>query len=179
MTELAGFLAMERLLRKGSVAATLDRGKHDRGSTIAIGVAFGTAMVLAAVTSRSRSGRLPVVAGFVGNAAMATGIGVRWWAARTLGESYTRTLRTRPGQRVVDSGLYRRIRHPGYAADIVMWIGIGLAWMNSVSVLASAVPIITAYAYRISREETMLREALGEEYVLYTRRTARLLPGIY
>lgn len=170
---------MERRLRRGATAASLERGRDDQGSTLAIGAAFSSALMLAPPAALSKRGRLPTAVGAVGNAMMAVGIGLRWWAARTLGESYTRTLRTRPGQRVVDSGPYAVVRHPGYAADLLMWLGFGLSWMNTISVAIAAGPMIAAHGYRIMREETMLRESLGDEYRSYAARTARLIPGIY
>ena len=57
--------------------------------------------------------QLPPVAGPAGLALEATGLALRAWSMRTLGTSYTRTLRTEGEQHVVDSGPYRLIRHPG------------------------------------------------------------------
>lgn len=173
------FFIIERSLRKGQEAATLGRGKHDRGSTIAIGVTFALAMTAPPLTSHLKLGRLPLSLGWAGVSLMAVGVTVRAWAARTLGESYTRTLRVRTGQRVVDSGPYALVRHPGYAADILMWVGYGLAWTNATAVVATAIPTCLVYAYRIAVEEAMLREQLGAEYERYAARTARLIPGIY
>ena len=177
--ELGGFFAIERRLRKGHEAATLERGEHDRGSTMAIGLTFGLAMLGAPLTFPISRGRLPAALGWAGVAIMTLGVTVRAWAARTLGESYTRTLRVRSGQRVVDSGPYALVRHPGYAADILMWSGYGLAWTNAIAVVAAALPTSLAYLYRIAVEEAMLRELLGAEYERYAARTARLIPGIY
>jgi protein-S-isoprenylcysteine O-methyltransferase Ste14 len=177
--QMATFLAMERTLRRGEAARTLERLEHDRGSTMGVGVAFGFAMIAPLITSFMKHGRLPVGAGWLGAAGMTAGLGLRFWAARTLGESYTRTLRVREGQRVVSGGPYGLIRHPGYAADILIFLGYGLAWTNVAGVLATVIPISVAYAYRIEVEEAMLRQLLGPEYEGYAARTARLLPGVY
>jgi len=179
VAELAAFFAIERALRKGTQAAALERGEHDRGSTLAIGITFGVAMSGAPLTSVIKRGRLPIGLGWIGVAAMAAGIGLRAWAASELGESYTRTLRVRTGQQVVDSGPYALMRHPGYAADILMWLGYGLAWTNAAAALVAALPTSLAYAYRIAVEEVMLYDRLGAEYEGYAARTARLIPGVY
>lgn len=176
---LATFLTVERRLRKGHEAATLERGEHDRGSTLAIGATFGLAIPSAPFASLIKGSRLPASTGWVGVALMAGAVAVRIWAAQTLGESYTRTLRVRAGQRVIDSGPYAFVRHPGYAADLMMWFGWGLAWTNALAIVAASVPTSLAYAYRIAVEERMLLNQLGEEYSRYARRTARLVPGLY
>jgi protein-S-isoprenylcysteine O-methyltransferase Ste14 len=177
--QLAIFLVMERALRRGPEAQSMDRLEHDRGSTMGIGIAFGFAMTAPFATSFLKRGRLSVTTGWGGATAMTAGLALRWWAARTLGDSYTRTLRVREAQRVVDSGPYALVLHPGYAADILMWLGYGLAWTNVAAVFATTVPLTLAYSYRIAVEEIMLREQMGPEYERYAARTARLIPGVY
>ena len=44
---------------------------------------------------------------------MALGLALKAWAVRTLRGFYTRTLRTACDQRMIDSGPYRLVRHPG------------------------------------------------------------------
>ncbi len=122
---------------------------------------------------------LPELAGWCGVALMLAAVGVRVWAARTLGAFYTRTLRTTAGQRIVSAGPYRVIRHPGYAAAIVLWLGAGLATANGLVTVAILLLIVTAYRARIAAEEAMLLEAFGDAYRTYSRRTWRLLPPIY
>src|SRR5258708_1479204 len=58
---------------------------------------------------------------------MIIGLTLRVWAAQVLGRFYTRTLRTTDKQRIVQSGPYHLIRHPGYLGTILIWIGAGLA----------------------------------------------------
>jgi protein-S-isoprenylcysteine O-methyltransferase Ste14 len=110
---------------------------------------------------------------------MATGLGLRSWAAKALGASYTRTLRVSPHQRVVAAGPYAVVRHPGYAADIVMLVGYGLAWTSVGAVMTTTLPTVVAYSYRIRVEERMLQQRLGDEYSRYRERTWRLLPGVF
>jgi protein-S-isoprenylcysteine O-methyltransferase Ste14 len=179
MAELAGFFAMERALRKDHQAATMRTGKWDQGSTVAIGATFGFALLAAPAGAFSKRGRLPIRHGWLGIGVMAAAIVVRAWAASTLGASYTRTLQVRDDQGVIDRGPYAYVRHPGYAADILMWFGYGLAWGNTTSVLATTAPTIPAYLYRIKVEEAMLTNQLGADYRNYAARTSRLIPGVY
>lgn len=109
---------------------------------------------------------------------MAGGLALRVQAARTLGASYTRTLKTQEDQVVVDSGPYRYLRHPGYAGILAMWLGYGLAMTSAPAALITTAANVTTYLWRINAEEEMLADALGESYHSYQQRTSRLLPGI-
>lgn len=122
---------------------------------------------------------LPDLVGWIGVALMFVGIAGPVWAARTLGASYTRTLRTLEGQRLVRAGPYRFVRHPGYAWDIVMWLGRDSrrptrsswrAWRSSWS---------GRTAGGFGAEERMLLDTFGDEYREYSRRTWRSLPPLY
>jgi len=58
---------------------------------------------------------------------------------------------------------------------------IGLAcltfnWLGFVVIIACS---LVAYALRISVEEKVLFQSLGEEYRRYAERTKRLIPGIF
>ena len=97
----------------------------------------------------------------------------------TLGSSYTRTLRAFEDQVLVTHGPYRVIRHPGYAASCLVWIGAALAFGSWPAAALVAALLLLAYGWRIRAEETLLEATFGEAYRDYAARTSRLLPGIY
>lgn len=122
---LATFFVIEGRLRVSDEARSLVSGAADRGTTRGIGLAFGFSIVCVVVSLLVNAvgvGRLPEPVAWSGLAVMVGAIGLRVWAARALGASYARTLRTSAGQQLVEAGPYRLIRHPGYAADIVLWL---------------------------------------------------------
>jgi len=104
------------------------------------------------------------------------GVAVRWWAIATLGKSFTFDVAVQSGQKVVDTGPYRHIRHPSYTGTLMTQVGIGLALGNWVGLLALMLCMAIAYSYRISVEEQALVAALGEPYKQYMRRTRRIIP---
>jgi protein-S-isoprenylcysteine O-methyltransferase Ste14 len=71
------------------------------------------------------------------------------------------------------------MRHPGYAADIVMWLGAGLATTNFLTLVAVQLVVVAAYRARLVAEEAMLLAAFGDEFGAYARRTWRLVPLVY
>ena len=180
---LGFFFALEPLLRQGKAASSLQEGPADRGSTRLIGATFGfaiSAMLVAPLPNRWKIGHFrSKTLAWSGIVAMLAGLAVRIWAIRVLGAFFTRTLRTSSQQHLVRQGPYRLIRHPGYLADLLLWLGAGFATANWLVPLSVAIPMIGAYWYRIQVEEAMLADAFPQEYPDYAGRTWRLVPLLY
>jgi protein-S-isoprenylcysteine O-methyltransferase Ste14 len=99
-----------------------------------------------------------------------------FWALRGL---YTSRLGVQPGHRLVTSGPYRLVRHPGYLSNLMCLAGIGLA-LSSLVALGATIFVVPLILRRIASEEAMLLAEFGEEYRAYRQRTTkRLLPGVY
>ena len=83
------------------------------------------------------------------------------------------------GHRLVTSGPYRYVRHPGYAGSLLAALGIGVALGNLLSLAAMFLLPLVALLRRIAVEEAALEAALGERYREYARSTRRLVPGVW
>lgn len=179
---LGCFVVAERLLRRGAEARSFEARDSDRGTTRAVGRAFGLNMIVleaAPLLNRAGIGRRhgPRLA-WGGAAIMIGGLALRVWSARVLGAAYTRTLRTSADQRIVDEGPYKLVRHPGYLGVLLLWLGAALAAENWLA-LVPLVPLVRAYRRRMEAEEAMLAATFGEHYARYRTRTWRLIPRIY
>jgi len=82
------------------------------------------------------------------------------------------------GQKVVDKGPYRLVRHPAYTGGLLTLVGLGLALQSWGAVLLLALIFSLTFGYRIYVEERVLVSELGDEYVKYTKWTKRLIPYI-
>ncbi len=177
------FFVVERLLRKGEAARSMEEGEADRGSTRAIGSTFGVALIallMAPLLNWLKVGRMrSKVLPWSGIGGMVAGLILRIWALRILGAFYTRTLKTSEEQRLIEDGPYRLIRNPGYLGDLLFWPGAGLAVGNWGVLAVILFPMLWAYRKRIEAEEKMLAEAFPREYKEYARRTWRLIPFVY
>ena len=71
------------------------------------------------------------------------------------------------------------MRHPGYAGSIVALVGLGLATANVLSILVFTGVALLVFVRTIKVEEATLTAALGQPYVDYAQRRARLVPGIW
>lgn len=90
----------------------------------------------------------------------------------------SRTIGVQTGQRVIDTGLYGIVRHPMYAATIVLFCSMPLVLGSAVSlVIFLTYPMIIAK--RIKNEEAVLEQEL-EGYIAYKKKVLyRVIPFIW
>ena len=90
----------------------------------------------------------------------------------------SRTIEVQENQRVIDTGLYGVVRHPMYAATVLLFLSMPLVLGSPLSfaVMLLYLPII---AKRIRNEEMVLEQGLAG-YTEYKKRVKyRLIPGIW
>jgi protein-S-isoprenylcysteine O-methyltransferase Ste14 len=98
---------------------------------------------------------------------------------KTLGEHFRPAVTVVPNQPIIERGAYKWVRHPSYLAAILMFLGIGLALANWISIAVVVLIPAAAYGYRIYVEEQALLETLGTPYREYMNRTKRLIPFLF
>lgn len=103
---------------------------------------------------------------------------IRRWCFRTLGEYFTGDIHARAGQPVIRTGPYDLVRHPSYTGGMLMYLGIGLALCNWLSLAVLALTAVATYAYRVRVEERLLVDTLGEPYRVYMRERKRFIPYV-
>ena len=175
---LAGFFALEAATRTRGSASSLDASVDDQGTTDAIATAYVISAVAAPFLRSIPLPRLPGSAAQLGLATQVAGLGVRAWSMRTLGQAYSRTLRTEREQQVVEAGPYRYVRHPGYLGSNLIWFGFALTSRSPLVLAVVGVLVGDAYRRRIQAEEALLRRELPG-YVGYSGRTRRLIPFVW
>jgi protein-S-isoprenylcysteine O-methyltransferase Ste14 len=82
-------------------------------------------------------------------------------------------------QKLNQSGLFRLMRHPSYTGMMLIFLAMGLATRSWLGLGIIVGLPAAALLYRMHVEEAALTGAFGEEYVEYSQRTKRLIPGIY
>jgi protein-S-isoprenylcysteine O-methyltransferase Ste14 len=87
-------------------------------------------------------------------------------------------IQTDRGHRVIDTGPYGIIRHPGYASAFLLYLGLPLA-LGSLWALLPAIVLCLLVVLRTVWEDQTLREELAG-YAAYAQRVRfRLIPGIW
>ncbi|HYF08780.1 MAG TPA: protein-S-isoprenylcysteine O-methyltransferase [Acetobacteraceae bacterium] len=98
---------------------------------------------------------------------------------KALGRNWSVTLTLREGHELVTSGVYRYLRHPMYTA-FWLWAGAqALLLQNWVAGLSGLVGFGLLYAFRIGREEAMMRSTFGPAWESYASRTRRIIPFVH
>ena len=90
----------------------------------------------------------------------------------------SRTIEVQENQKVIDTGLYRIVRHPMYMATTVLFLSMPLVLASPISffIMLGYIPVI---AMRIRNEEAVLEKGL-EGYADYKRKVKyRIIPFIW
>lgn len=122
---------------------------------------------------------LPViVAALAGVTVSIAGAVLVVWSQQTLDVQWSLTARLIEGHRLITTGPYAFVRHPVYAAMILMLIGTGMALTTPLVVAAALVVYVAGTLVRIRAEETLMHQAFGAEWEAYRRRVRALIPGV-
>lgn len=120
--------------------------------------------------------RLPPWAGLLGVAVFVGALWLFWRSHADLGCNFSPTLQVRANHTLVISGVYRRVRHPMYAAQWLWGIAQALSVHNWVAGFPGLALSVLLYLLRVPREERMMAEHFGDRYRSYMGQTGRLLP---
>jgi len=173
------FAAEFRIVGRVHEPSTTPQDAHSKrvimiGQGLAMFAAFWTAAVF-----RSTTFAHPLASFWVGVPTLVAGALLRRHCWRMLGAHFTGAVIVTPDQIVVDRGAYRYVRHPSYTAGALMFLGIGLALGNWVSLAILLIGVAIVYGYRVSVEERALVAVIGDPYRRYMTRTKRFVPFLF
>ena len=117
--------------------------------------------------------------GYLGCLFIALGLTIRLMAVITLKQQFTTTVSIVERHKIVETGIYKFIRHPAYLGYLASLLGIGLVLGNWVGLAAVVAFPLLGIMYRIHVEESVLLNYFGSAYQDYANRTKRLLPRIW
>lgn len=115
----------------------------------------------------------------IGLGLMLAGAVIRQIAIRTLGSHFSGRVEITPDHQLVQHGLYRYIRHPSYTGAYLIFLGLGLALSNIISLTLIFGMAALAYGFRVHVEEKVLTENFGTSYEVYCKNTKRFVPGLF
>ena len=107
------------------------------------------------------------------------GLIIRITSILTLKQQFTYTVTKIENHELIESGLYKFIRHPGYLGQLIIFVGISTSLSNWLSVIVMMIPVSVGFIYRITVEEKFMKDHIGQKYVDYQKKTKRLIPMIY
>lgn len=163
------------LLRKRLQAR--EEQAEQRGVIAASGLMFLAAFVVAGLTYRFGWISFPAWTELIGVVLFLAGYLL---FAEVLRESeyLSRTVEVQEGQRVVDTGLYGIVRHPMYAATLLLFLSMPLVLDAPLSlvIMLAYLPIISR---RIANEEQVLERGLPGYRAYKERVRHRIIPFVW
>lgn len=156
-------------------------GTGDRGSLWILILSISAGYWLSFMTAATKTGRiynwnLMIV---IGLSLAATGLFLRIKSIMTLGRHFTYTVKKITDHKLIRTGLYKHIRHPGYLAQLIIFLGIAISLSNWISILLMMIPVTAAFLNRIKVEEKFMLLQMGQEYAGYMQKTKKLIPRVY
>jgi protein-S-isoprenylcysteine O-methyltransferase Ste14 len=98
---------------------------------------------------------------------------------KDLGMNWSASLEIREEHNIIDTGIYKHIRHPMYSAGWLWGIAQALLLHNFMAGLSGIVCFGVLYFLRVNKEEEMMIQEFGQEYENYMKRTKRIIPYIF
>ena len=119
------------------------------------------------------------LAGWFGMLTMSGFLIIFYLSHKHLARNWSVTLEIRKDHKLVDTGIYKRTRHPMYTSFWLWGFAQFLLIPNWIAGLAGLASVAWLYFSRIEHEEAMMRSQFGEAYEAYCERSYRLLPKIF
>lgn len=153
----------------------------DKGSIWFLFISISIGYWLSFIIAATRIGRIYHWNTFfvIGSILTIIGLIIRVTSIVTLKQQFTYTVAKIDNHELIETGLYKSIRHPGYLGQLIIFLGISTSLSNWLSILLMIVPVFLGYIYRIIVEEKFMIEQMGQKYIDYQKRTKRLIPTIY
>lgn len=99
-----------------------------------------------------------------------------WRSHADLGRNWSPALEIRKEHELVSTGIYRRLRHPMYAAIWLIALAQPCLLHNWIAGFLVVPAFLLMYIVRIPHEEEMMKNQFGSAYEDYMARTGRIWP---
>ena len=106
------------------------------------------------------------------------GIALRVWARAHI-HDLSSNAEIKVDFRLVNSGPYRIVHHPGYAGFLLLALGVAIGYSSWIGLVAIPLLLLPALAYRVHLEERFIAEEYGPTYQNYAPGSKKLIPGIW
>ena len=153
----------------------------DKGSIWLLTISISMGYWLSFIIASTKIGRIYHWDTFfiIGSLLALTGLIIRVTSIMKLKQQFTYTVTKIENHELIETGLYRIIRHPGYLGQLIIFLGISVCLSNWLSILLMIIPVLSGYINRINVEEKFMVEQMVQKYLDYQKRTKRLIPRIY
>ena len=124
----------------------------DKGSLRLLYVCITAGFALSFAIGATKIGRIYHWNTFfiIGMSMIVIGLMIRIFSILTLGQFFTYTVAKVENHELIETGLYKFIRHPGYLGQLLIFLGISISMSNWLSIFAMMIPVMLGFLYRIN-----------------------------
>jgi protein-S-isoprenylcysteine O-methyltransferase Ste14 len=153
----------------------------DKGSIWLLTILISIGYWLSFIIASTKTGRIYHWNTFfiIGSILALIGLIIRTSAILTLQQQFTYTVTKIVDHELIVTGLYKKIRHPGYLGQVIIFLGISTCLSNWISILLMIIPVLLGYLNRINVEDKFIVEQIEQKYADYQKHTKKLIPAIY
>ncbi|MED0936958.1 hypothetical protein COE20_14715 [Bacillus cereus] len=152
--------------------------KQNRGSSFFIGVVFALMLTIPEIMYFFTVNKINSLL-FFGVIIALIGVWIRFSSMKILGRFYSRNVGMQGGHKLIQNGLYKYVRHPGYLGSFLTFLGFAISSSSFIAVFINIILFFLVYSYRIKIEERVLITLFGEQYRQYQSKTWRIIPFLY
>jgi protein-S-isoprenylcysteine O-methyltransferase Ste14 len=174
------WISSELYLNRFARSGKIEKQKKDNGSESMLWLAAIGSVTLASlisiysiwpITTNKTLFYLPPIV-------MVSGIIFRFVAIHQLGKFFTVDVVLQKDHQLIQSGLYKHLRHPSYTGALITFIGFGLSLNHWISFFLVFLSALISFNIRMTLEENALISLFGDSYYEYKKRTWRVFPFV-
>jgi protein-S-isoprenylcysteine O-methyltransferase Ste14 len=169
---LAALFYLEYRYESSRTSTTLQTPADDRGTTRLLLIFWVLSLVTAPYWILLTATTMPYISSWIGLGLIVSSILLLRWTTY-VNPFYLRSMATTDDHFICTDGPYKTIRHPGYLAFLIAWIGFALMTDNWISFWIITSLMTYAYIKRIQAEEQMMLDRFGVDYQQYMNESNR------
>ena len=102
---------------------------------------------------------------------------VACWSRYKLGRNWSLSVQKKENHELIQSGFYKIVRHPIYTGFLLLFIGNTII-VGDYRGIISVLIVFMSFWFKLTKEEKLLTENFGNQYIEYRKRTKALIPYI-
>lgn len=106
-----------------------------------------------------------------------SGVFIACWSRYLLGKNWSLSVQKKENHELIQSGLYKKVRHPIYTGLLLLFVGNTIIVGDYRGIIAVII-VFFAFWFKLLKEEKILEETFGHQYLLYKVKTFYLIPFV-